>query len=207
MSVLRRLILASRSPRRIELLAQLGLVPTRVLPTDIEESSVPGEDPRELVLRLAEAKGRAALGRLGRGEPPALVLAADTAVVLEHSVLGKPRDAEHAARMLRLLRGRIHEVLTGVFLLRTDDGRSTVGVATTRVRLRDFDEETIRRYVASGEPMDKAGSYGIQGEGSRFVESIEGSWSNVVGLPLEPLREWASRIGVELGELRSGSTG
>lgn len=204
---LQQLILASRSPRRIELLARLGLVPTHVVPADIEESSVAGEAPRELVLRLAEAKGRAAVRHLGRARPAALILAADTEVVLEHRIFGKPRDAEDAARMLRLLRGRTHEVLTGVFLLRTDNGRSTVDVATTRVHFSNFDEETIRRYVAGGEPLDKAGAYGIQGEGSRLVEAIEGSWSNVVGLPLEPLRAWASRIGVELAELRAGGAG
>ena len=112
-------------------------------------------------------------------------------------MLGKPRDTAEAALMLAELRGRTHEVLTAVFLARTDDGRATTGVESTRVRFREFEDETIRDYVASGEPLDKAGAYGLQGRGVLLTERIEGSWSNVVGLPLERLPEWLARLDLD----------
>jgi septum formation protein len=188
-----RVYLASKSPRRLSLLRQIGISPV-VVPAAVDESALPGEPPRRMVLRLAEAKARAALGRLGPARHTGLVLAADTAVIIDERVLGKPADPAEAEEMLRLLRGRTHEVLTGVCLLRIDDGRKTALVAATAVRFRDFDDAMLRAYVASNEPMDKAGAYGIQGRGALLVEGITGSWANVVGLPLELLPPASERL-------------
>jgi septum formation protein len=129
------------------------------------------------------------------------VLAADTEVVLDGRVLGKPADAAQASRMLRDLRGREHEVLTGVRLVRTDDGRAAGGVEVTRVRFGDCDDVLIEAYVRTGEPFDKAGAYAIQGRGVLLTAGIDGSWSNVVGLPVERLPGWFAAIGVALGDL------
>jgi len=194
-----RLLLASASPRRLELLRGARLDPV-VAPAPVDERRLPDEPVERMVARLAEAKGRAALRRA----PPGarwLILAADTAVVIEGRALGKPRDAEEALEMLRSLCGKTHEVLTGVFLLRADDGRSRVGVETTRVSFLDYDDRLARDYVAGGEPMDKAGAYAIQGGGRRLVRAVDGSWSNVVGLPMERLPEWLAGLGLTLDDL------
>lgn len=195
-----RLVLASASPRRLALLRGLGLTPT-ARPSNLHEDELPDESPRALVLRLAEAKGRSVASGLDPDEPPCIILAADTGVVLGRRVLGKPRDADEARSMLGILRGRAHEVMTSVFLMRTDDGRHTCDVETTRVTFRDYDETTIEAYVETGEPLDKAGAYGIQGGGADLVDRVEGSWTNVVGLPLERLDSWLTRIGVDLNRL------
>jgi len=197
---LHRLVLASASPRRLLLLREIGLSPL-VRPVRIEERPAAGETPRAMVLRLAEAKGRAAAAELSEPEGASVILAADTAVVLGRRVLGKPASAVEARAMLRLLSGRTHEVLTGVFLLRTDDGRSARGVESSRVRFRDYGDRTIREYVAGGEPMDKAGAYAIQGGGARLAEAVEGSRANVIGLPVERLEGWLARIGLDLDRL------
>jgi septum formation protein len=194
-----RLLLASASPRRLELLRGANLAP-RVAPAPVDERALPDEPADRLVARLAEAKGRAALQHVPANRRW-LVLAADTAVVIEGRALGKPRDEEDALAMLRLLRDRTHEVLTGVFLLRSDDGRYHGGIESTRVSFLDYDERTARDYVASGEPMDKAGAYAIQGGGRRLVRHVDGSWSNVVGLPMERLPGWLGRVGLTLDEL------
>jgi septum formation protein len=193
------LYLASASPRRRALLEQIGLAP-QLRPACVDESPLPGEAARDLVLRLAESKAREAASRLG-GAAPGVVLAADTVVLLEGSVLGKPADRADARSMLLKLRGRTHEVLTGVFLSRTDDGRSAAGIETTRVRFREYEVAAIDDYVASGEGLGKAGGYAIQGRGALLVERIEGSWSNVVGLPLERLPEWLKSLGLDLRDL------
>jgi septum formation protein len=199
-----RLYLASSSPRRRELLRQIGIQPA-ILDTTAEESALPGESPRDLVRRLAESKVRHATEELP-ARPTGIILAADTVVVLDGECLGKPGSDAEATAMLNRLRGRAHEVLTGVFLMRTEDGRSVSDSTATHVRFRDYDEKTIAAYVATGEGRDKAGAYGIQGRGVLLVESIEGSWSNVVGLPLEPLPRWTARLGVDLWDLaRAGS--
>jgi septum formation protein len=195
--------LASSSPRRLSLLRQIGISPV-VVAAAVEESALPGETPRRMVVRLAEAKARAALGQLGPVRQAGLVLAADTAVIIDERVLGKPADAAAAESMLRLLRGRTHEVLTGVCMMRTDDGRPTALVSATAVRFREFDEVMLRAYVASNEPMDKAGAYGIQGRGALLVEGITGSWSNVVGLPLELLPQATERLGFDWAALTAG---
>lgn len=194
-----RLYLASASPRRLLLLRGLGLSPCVVAPR-IDEQARAGEVPREMVLRLARDKARSVAGKVARGGH-GVVLAADTTVVVDGRALGKPVDAEQATRMLRRLCGRGHDVLTGVYLLRTDDGRETGGVESTRVVFSAYDAATIADYVATGESLDKAGAYGIQGHGATLVEGIEGSWSNVVGLPIERLPGWLAPLDLTLEEL------
>jgi len=200
-----RVYLASASPRRLELLRQIGIEP-ELCPASVDERARAGESAHDLVLRLAEAKGRHAAARLPES-PPGVVLAADTAVVVDGRSLGKPAGPMEAAAMLHSLQGREHEVLTGVFLMRTDRPASTGGVAATRVRFRPLDRENIDRYVASGEGTDKAGAYAIQGRGVLLVERIEGSWSNVVGLPLESLSGWTRQLGIDLWRLTEGAGG
>ena len=197
-----RLVLASASPRRIDLLRGLGLSPI-AWPSNLDENVLPDESPEAMVLRLAEATGRSVAARLDRDETSCVVLAADTGVVLDRRVLGKPQDPADARSMLRSLSGRVHEVMTSVFLLRTDDGRHVCDVETTRVTFRAYDQAVIDAYVATGDPLDKAGAYGIQSGGGDLVQSVEGSWSNVVGLPLERLDPWMARIGVDLKRLKS----
>lgn len=170
------LILASSSPRRQEILRDAG-IPFTVRKVHVEEVRAAGEAPEAYVRRLAREKAAAA-GR-GAGET---VLAADTIVVLGETVLEKPSSVEDAARMLRLLSGECHQVLTGVCLLA--DGGEWVETATTKVWFTPLSEGEIQTYAASGEPMDKAGAYAIQGLASKFVERIEGCYFNVVGLPV-----------------------
>jgi septum formation protein len=183
----RRIVLASASPRRRELLAAAGIA-CDVDPVDVDEQRRQGERPADYVERVARLKARAAAAR----HPERLVLAADTAVVVGTHVLGKPADDRDAARMLELLSGRAHEVLTAVVL--AGIGRETAAVETTTVWIDVLSADDITWYVATGEPRDKAGAYAIQGGASRFIPRIEGSYSNVVGLPVarvhRMLRAW-----------------
>jgi septum formation protein len=195
-----RFYLASASPRRRQLLRQIGIEPLLV-PVSTDERRVPGESPRDHVRRLARAKARQAAGRLRGDDPPGLVLGADTAVVLDGACLGKPSGTKEAASMLRRLRGRAHDVLTGVFLALSQGPDSLSAAESTRVHFRSYDDATIAAYVATGEGLDKAGAYGIQGRGVLLAERIEGSWSNVVGLPLERLPGWIARVGLDLWDL------
>lgn len=172
-----RLLLASASPRRAEILRALG-IPFDLSPADVDETLRPGESGRDAAARLAHAKAAAAASL----HPGDWVLAADTLVLIDGAVLGKPRDDANAAGMLRRLSGREHVVVTAVSLMR-DGGPGSGTVEETRVRIAPLDEEEIRWYVATGEPRDKAGAYAVQGLGARFVESIDGSFSNVMGLP------------------------
>ena len=171
------LVLASSSPRRSEILGALG-IPFRIAAADVDETVLPGESGREAAVRLARAKA-AATGSLHRD---AWVLAADTLVLIDGAVLGKPRDDADAAAMLRRLSGREHVVVTAVSLLR-HGGPELATVEESRVRIAPLDEDEIDWYVATGEPRDKAGAYAVQGLGARFVESVDGSFSNVMGLP------------------------
>ena len=171
--------LASRSPRRAELLRTLG-VAFAVLDLEVDEAVVPGEAPAAYVSRLAQAK--AAAGRATMPSP-APVLAADTTVVVDTEILGKPRDRADGMRMLGRLAGRAHTVLTGVSLALPDGAQQSVTVTTT-VFMRPLKPAEIDAYWASGEPLDKAGGYAVQGLGGAFVTRLEGSYSNVVGLPL-----------------------
>lgn len=175
------LILASASPRRLDLLRQVGVEPV-VEPADVDETLVPGADVTTSVLGLARAKARA-VARAHTGEA-VLVLGADTLVVVDGAPLGKPVDAADAVTMLTRLSGRSHQVVTAVAVVDAATGRATDGIALTTVRMRPLDADEIDLYVATGEPLDKAGAYGIQGRAAVFVEGIEGDFTNVVGLPL-----------------------
>jgi len=167
------LVLASQSPRRAEILRQAG-IPFEVRAADIDETPLNGERAEDYVRRLAQAKALAVDG--------GLVLAADTTVVVDDAILEKPGDAADAMRMIRLLAGRRHQVMTGICLRRGD--RTIVDAATTDVWFAPMSEAEIAEYVASDEPMGKAGAYGIQGLASKYVERIEGCYFNVVGLPV-----------------------
>jgi septum formation protein len=173
-----RLVLASASPRRAELLRAAG-IDFDIQPANVDEAIAPGESPNEYVLRLAEAKARLVYERDVRRT----VLAADTAVVVDAHILGKPLDDADAARMLRMLSGRTHQVLTAVSVFHPGQIVDT-RADTTTVEFAPLSETDITWYVSSGEPMDKAGAYAVQGLASRFVTRIEGSYSNVVGLPV-----------------------
>lgn len=177
------LVLASASPRRRELLTRAGLS-FEVWPSGVEETPLPGEAPRALAERLAREKALDVARALGP-RPSRLVLGADTLVVLEGDVLGKPRDPEHAVTLLRRLLGRRHRVITGVALVESAELRVRALSVESHVTMRAAEEPEVRAYVATGEPLDKAGAYAAQGEGRRFVLGIEGSESNVIGLPLE----------------------
>ncbi|MCK6525162.1 Maf family protein [Myxococcota bacterium] len=178
------LTLASASPRRRQMLESLGYV-LSVRPSDIDETPRPGEEPAAYAQRLAREKVAGA---------PSPAVAADTVVHLDGKIFGKPVDAEDAARMLGALSGREH-LVTSAFALRVGDAVTTRAV-TTLVRFRALSEAEIRGYVATGEPMDKAGAYGIQGVGGFLVKSIDGSYSNVVGLPLAELLDELARHGL-----------
>lgn len=178
-----KIILASGSPRRRELLLGMGYDFT-VLTSDVDEN-MQGE-AKDVVGALAERKGRAVAALCREGE---IVIAADTLVSLQDRALGKPGDDEEAANMLRALSGRGHEVYTGLCVIDTASGKTTLDVECTRVFFRSLSEAEIQAYVASGEPRDKAGAYAIQGGAAAFVERFEGSYHNVIGLPTERLGE------------------
>ncbi|MDR1621904.1 MAG: Maf family protein [Synergistaceae bacterium] len=188
----RRIVLASGSPRRRELLQGLGWR-FRVVVPEIDESPRAGESPEELCLRLAAGKAQAVDGV---GETETLVIAADTIVVVDGDVLGKPAGEDESLRMIRRLQGRVHEVLTGM-AVRWGKKIST-GLERTRVRFRPLDENAVRAYAETGEGMDKAGAYAIQGRGSLLVSSIEGDYFNVVGLPLCRLGAMLEEMGLTL---------
>lgn len=184
-------ILASASPRRRELLA-LIFGDFRVLPSEFEESLVPSElAPADHVVYSASAKARDVAARAA----DSLVIGADTIVVVDGEILGKPADEADAARMLRALSGRTHEVYTGITVILGDTERT--GVERTEVAFRELSDETISRYIASGEPMDKAGAYAIQGKGAVLIKCISGCYPNVVGLPLYRLSALLGEFGVE----------
>ena len=184
-----RLVLASQSPRRRELLEQLGLS-LEIRPAHVDEAVRPGEPPREYVLRVARDKARAVAGDV--------VIAADTAVVLGGEVLGKPRDAAEARRMLAALSGTRHEVMTGVCVRRAAVRIEGTVVVSSTVRFSRLGDAQIAWYVGTGEPLDKAGAYAIQGAGGAFVLGVEGSVSNVVGLPLAETADLLRRAGFPL---------
>jgi septum formation protein len=172
-----RIILASSSPRRAEILTSLG-IPFAVDPADVPEEIRPGESGPDATSRLAAEKAAQAAAR----HPDSWVLAADTLVLLGEEILGKPRDDADARRMLGLLSGREHRVVTATCLVRgADAGRERI--ETSQVRIAPLSDEEILWYVATGEPRDKAGAYAVQGLGSRFIESVSGSYTNVMGLP------------------------
>jgi septum formation protein len=174
------LILASQSPRRKNLLKQIGMK-FRVVPSRTAEVILPHQSPGENAQRIALEKALEVAARLKKG----IVIGADTIVVLDHHILGKPKSKDDAKRMLRLLSGREHSVFTGFALKDVDTGKHTAGVEETKVRFRKLTEKEIADYVSSGSPMDKAGSYGIQDDfGAVFIERVNGCFYNVVGFPL-----------------------
>jgi MAF protein len=187
------LILASNSPRRKELITLLGL-PFRTCPVEIDESPQPGEAPRDYVLRLAESKARAAAALV---PAEGLVVAADTTVADGMDILGKPASAQQAVEMLLRLRGHLHQVHTAVAIMRTADNTLRLDACATDVPMRDYRPEEIAAYVATGDPLDKAGAYAIQHAGFHPVEHLEGCYANVVGLPLCHLTRLLRRLGVE----------
>lgn len=215
------IILASTSPRRRQLLEAAG-VAFDVLSTDVDESAVRAEHPAQLVTERARLKAEAVAASLRPGGEKALVVGADTVVVLDDEVLGKPEDEADARRMLARLSGRNHHVLTGLAVcpvgleppapvaaadtgaakagIARPNGRCVVAFQTTEVTMGALSPETIARYVATGEPLDKAGAYGIQERGGLLVRRIEGDYFNVVGLPLALLRDMTSVFGVDLLE-------
>lgn len=190
-----RLVLASASPRRHELCSQLGL-DCELIPVDIDETPLQGEAPLDFVARMAREKAQTCQSRL---EPDLLhlpVLGADTVVEIDGDILGKPADEPHAQQMLARLSGALHHVHTSVAIVR--DEQIVQLTSSSSVQFCDLDAERIRRYIATGEPMDKAGAYAIQGIAARFVCRLEGSYTGVVGLPLYETTQLLAEFGIEL---------
>ncbi|MGH7415564.1 MAG: Maf family protein [Candidatus Rokuibacteriota bacterium] len=189
--------MASGSPRRRELLGRLGI------PFQVQASHIPEEhppvSPAQAVAAVALAKAQAVAAEVGPAGAPAVVLGADTEVVLDGRLLGKPRDAADAVRMLRELRGREHEVITGLALVDLGPpgsaARQETAAVTSRVRMGDYSDAEIEAYVATGEPLDKAGGYAVQGLGGRLVAAVDGCLTNVIGLPLTTTRALLERRG------------
>lgn len=187
------LILASASPRRRSLLEGLGLA-FRVIPAHIEEGGFKGQAPAELAAALARGKAMA----VAKNHPEALVIGADTIVVLGGEILGKPKDAADAVSMLKRLSAKTHTVKTGVCVARASDALARTEVESTEVTFGVLSDELIERYVATGEPMDKAGAYGIQEIGATLVRRIDGCYFNVVGLPLFRLARMLASVGIQI---------
>jgi septum formation protein len=182
------LVLASSSPRRAEILRAVGW-DFEASPADVDETLREGEAAQDYVRRLAREKAAA----VASGRASGLVLGADTTVVVDGEILGKPADEEEARRMLRRLSGRWHEVLTGVALVRAAAGRAEVGMERTRVRFAEMSDEEIDWHVRTGDLLDKAGAYAIQGRAALFIKAIEGDYWNVVGLPVRLVYELAKK--------------
>jgi septum formation protein len=199
-----RIYLASRSSRRRELLKQIGVGFEVLLlredlkrGADVDETPLPDEAPADYVLRIARTKADAAARQvLQRGLRLQAVLAADTTVVLDGGIIGKPESTDDAVRILAALSGREHEVITAVALARRDEVETRLSIST--VEFRPITETEIRRYVATGEPMDKAGAYAIQGRGGAFVARINGSYSGIMGLPLAETAELLTKFDIEM---------
>jgi septum formation protein len=184
------LVLASASPRRQALLAGQGLG-FEVVPSTLKEPTPePGEAPADYAARMARIKGQDIAAR----HPDKVIVSADTIVVQEANILGKPKDAEDALNMLTALAGRWHEVMTGFCVLRHDDGVSLCRTVTTRVHMAVNSRDMLQAYIGTGEPMDKAGAYGIQGIGAFLVDEVQGSYTNVVGLPLRSVLDFLLEI-------------
>jgi septum formation protein len=181
-----KIILASSSPRRAEILRNAG-IDFETRPAEIDESPLPGEAAHAMVARLAEAKACAIASQLGADASESIVVGADTTVEVHGEILGKPIDSAEARGMLAKLSGCTHRVLTGIFLLRLPDNTSRTAVETSAVTFAPLGEQEIAAYVATGEPLGKAGAYGIQGRAGRYIPKIEGCYFNIVGLPLASL--------------------
>jgi septum formation protein len=186
-----KLILASASPRRAEILRDAGFSFT-VMSSAVDETPIPGESAQDLVQRLADAKAELVAAR---AVGPAIVIAADTIVLIDGEILGKPRTTDDASHMLTRLGGRVHSVLTGVTLIRLPDVERRSFIETTLVHFVPLSPEELTRYLATEEPFDKAGAYAIQGRAGRYISRIEGCYYNVVGLPLARLCNALSELG------------
>ena len=186
-----KLILASASPRRAEILRDAG-IPFTVLTSAVDETPVPGESPHDYVQRLADAKAELVAAR---AVGPVIVIAADTVVIIDGRIIGKPRSTEDARQVLQRLSGRSHSVITGVTLIRLPDAERRAFVETTHVHFSQLSHEEITRYLATEEPYDKAGAYAIQGRAGRYIPRIEGDYFNVVGLPLARLTQALAELG------------
>jgi MAF protein len=186
------LLLASNSPRRRELIA-LGNWTFSVFVSDVDESRFPGESPASYVLRLAEAKARASLAKAAGGM---VIVAADTAVIDDGAILGKPKDAADAVRMLKRLRGHVHQVYTGLAVLKISTGQLLTDLCVTDVPMRNYADPEIEAYVRTGDPLDKAGAYAIQHPQFRPVENMSGCFASVMGLPLCHLVRVLARMDV-----------
>ena len=184
-----KLILASSSPRRKEILTAVNW-PFEAVAANIDETRLDSEEALTYVKRLAETKARAVAARFASG----LVLGADTVVLAENEILGQPREPNEARRMLKLLSGKWHEVLTGVFLMRAPNGQAVIDHEITRVRFAELSAAELDWYVATGEPLDKAGAYAIQGQAGLFIEEIEGDYFNIVGLPIRLVYELTLKL-------------
>ena len=182
-----KIILASSSPRRAEILRAAGITFEICTPQQVDETVRPGESAQAMVARLAETKARAPALQFAGNAGGCVVVGADTCVELAGEIFGKPRDAAHAGEMLAALSGQTHRVHTGIFLLRLPDGAQRAAVETTAVTFAPLDAGEIADYVACAEPMDKAGAYAIQGAAGRYITRLEGCYFNVVGLPLARL--------------------
>ena len=198
-----KLILASASPRRAEILRAAGFQFT-VMSSAVDETPYPSESPQDHVQRLAAAKAELVAAR---AVGPAIVIAADTVVTLEGKILGKPRSTEDARKMLEQLSGRTHSVLTGVMLIRLPDAESRSFLESTLVHFARLSEDDIMQYLSTDEPYDKAGSYAIQGRAGRYIPRIEGCYFNVVGLPLAHLTRTLAELGWSPDQAHSSSPG
>jgi len=187
------LILASNSPRRRDLLCQIG-ADFSIDPADVDERVLPNEPPEEYAIRVALDKARIAAVRAGAG----MVIAADTIVVIDDEILGKPADAKDAERMLSMLSGKVHSVITGLAVMDAATGKTLTRTSTTHVWFHLLAPQEIESYIATGEPLDKAGAYGIQERGALLVDKIEGCYFNVVGLPLSLLGEMLRTFGIDV---------
>lgn len=190
----KEIILASNSPRRIYLLNQIGIDFKVVSPNVEEEGNGERKSPVEVVKSNALKK----VQKVAEEYRNAIIIGADTVVVLDGEIIGKPKDEKDAIRILKRLRGRYHFVFSGIAIMQTPEDKVLTSVVRSKVKMRDYSDEEIERYVATGEPMDKAGAYGIQGKGALLVEKIEGDYYNIVGLPLVRLNSLLNRFGYSL---------
>jgi MAF protein len=191
------IILASGSPRRQAFLKELGLS-FDIITASVDETMLPNERPVQMVVRLAEHKAQAVAQMLPAEQHPALIIAADTVVAIDHWILGKPRDSEDAIRILQKLRQRDHTVHSAVSVLHTGSGQQLTRVNSTRVRMRAYTDDEIRAYVATGDSLDKAGAYAIQHREFSPVERVEGCAAGVMGMPLADLRDLLASFGVSI---------
>lgn len=190
----KKIILASASPRRREILTNLGL-DFDIIPADIEETIDPFLDPAELVKNLALQKAAHVAKQIGY---PAIIIGSDTTVVIDNKILGKPANFNEAFDMLSTLSGRTHTVFTGICVIDTSENKIITDYEATEVTFKELSPEEIKDYISTGEPMDKAGSYGIQAIGSTLVVSVNGCYNNIVGLPVYKLSETLKEFGVDI---------